>query len=96
MFESRLLRNVFGPKRDEETGCCRKLHRDELHNLHSSLRQGNQIKKNETGGTIGESRGVYKVLVGNPEGKRLLGRPSRRWEDKIRMDLHRIGWKGVN
>jgi hypothetical protein len=41
---------------------------------------------------IGEERKVYRVLVGKPEGKRPLGRPRRRWEDGIRMDLREIGW----
>jgi hypothetical protein len=45
---------------------------------------------------MGEERNVYKVLVGKPEGKRLLGRPRRRWEDGIRMDLREIGLWGVN
>ena len=40
---------------------------------------------------MGEGRGVYRVLVGKPEGKRLLGKPRRRWEDKIRMDLQEVG-----
>jgi hypothetical protein len=44
---------------------------------------------------MGEERQVYKVLVGKPEGKRLLGRPRRRWKDGIRMDLREIGWGGV-
>jgi hypothetical protein len=41
---------------------------------------------------MGEERKVYKVLVGNTEGKRPLGRPRRKWEDGIRMDLEEIGW----
>jgi hypothetical protein len=44
---------------------------------------------------VGEGRNVYRVLVGKPEGKRPLGRPRRRWEDGIRMDLEEIGWGGV-
>jgi hypothetical protein len=44
---------------------------------------------------MGEEREVYKVLVGKPEGMRPLGRPSRIWEDRIRMDLREIGWSGV-
>jgi hypothetical protein len=44
---------------------------------------------------MGEGRNVYRVLVGNPEGKRLFGRPRRRWEDGIKMDLEEIGWGGV-
>jgi hypothetical protein len=45
---------------------------------------------------IGEERGVYRVLVGTPEGKRPLERPRRRWEDNIRMDLQEVGCGGVN
>jgi hypothetical protein len=45
---------------------------------------------------MGEERKVYKVLVGKPEGKRPLGRPRRRWEDGIRMDLREIVWGGVD
>jgi hypothetical protein len=44
---------------------------------------------------MGEGRNVYRVLVGKPEGRRPLGRPRRRWEDGIRMDLEEIGWGGV-
>jgi hypothetical protein len=49
-----------------------------------------------TCGTHGEGRGVYRVLVGSPEGKRPLGRPRRRWEDNIKMDLREIGIDGAN
>jgi hypothetical protein len=55
---------------------------------------GDQIKKNEVGGhvaRIGEGRGAYRILVGRPEGRRPLGRPRRRWEDNIKMDLHEVG-----
>jgi hypothetical protein len=45
---------------------------------------------------MGEERKVYKILVGKPEGKRPLGRPRRRWEDGIRMDLREIGWGSVD
>jgi len=45
---------------------------------------------------MGERRGVYRVLVGKPEGKRPLGRPRRRWEDNITMDLHKVGWETWN
>jgi hypothetical protein len=45
---------------------------------------------------MGEGRGVYRVLVGRSEGKRPLGRPRRRWEDKIKMDLREIGIDGAN
>jgi hypothetical protein len=49
-----------------------------------------------TCGTHGEGRGVYRVLVGRPEGKRPLGRPRRRWKDNIKMDLREIGIDGAN
>ena len=55
---------------------------------------GGKIEKNEVGGacgTMGEGRGVHRVLVGKPEGKRPLGRPRRRWEDNIKMDLQEVG-----
>jgi hypothetical protein len=45
---------------------------------------------------MGEGRGVYKVLVGRPEGKSPLGRPRRRWEDNIKMDLREVGIDGAN
>jgi len=41
---------------------------------------------------MGEGRGVYRVLVGKPEGKRTLGRPRRRWKDNIKMNLQEVGW----
>jgi hypothetical protein len=45
---------------------------------------------------MGEERGVYRVLVGKPEGKRPMGRPRRRWEDNIRMDLQEVGCGGMD
>jgi hypothetical protein len=45
---------------------------------------------------MGKKRNAYRILVGNPEGKRLLGRPRRRWVDNIKMDLKEIGWDGVD
>jgi hypothetical protein len=58
------------------------------------IRAGDKIEKIEMGGHVahmGEGRGVCRVLVGKPEGKRLLGRPRRRWEDNVRMDLQEVG-----
>jgi hypothetical protein len=96
VFENRVLRRIFGPKRDEVTGEWRKLHSEELHNLYSSPDIIRQVKSRRVRwaghvARIGEERKVYKVLVGNPEGKRPLGKPRRRWEDGIRMDLREIG-----
>jgi hypothetical protein len=92
VFENRVLRRVFGPKRDEVTGEWRKLHNEELHNLYSSPDFIRQIKSRQMRWAghverMGDERKLYKVLVGKPEGKRPLGRPRRRWEDEIRMDL---------
>jgi hypothetical protein len=101
VFENRVLRRIIGPKRDEVTGEWRKLHNEELHNLYSSLdiiRQVNSRRMRWAGhvARMGEERKVYKVLVGKTEGKRPLGRPRRRWEDRIRMDLREICLGGVD
>jgi hypothetical protein len=95
VFENRVLRRIFGPKRDEVTGKWRKLHNEELHNLYSSpdiIRQVKSKRMRWAGhvARMGEERKVYKVLVGKPEGKRPLERQRRRWEDGIRMDLREI------
>jgi hypothetical protein len=96
VFENRVLRKIFGPKRDEVTGEWRKLHSEELHNLYSSPDIIKQIKSRRIRWAVhlahmGEERKVYRVLV-RPEGKRPLERPRHRWEDGIRMDLREIGW----
>jgi hypothetical protein len=95
-FENRVLRRIFGPKRDEVTGEWRKMHNEELHNLYSSLHIIRQVKSRKMRwaghvARMGQERKVYKVLAGKPERKRPLGRPRRRWEDGIRMDLTKIG-----
>jgi hypothetical protein len=98
VFENRVLRRMFGPKRDEVTGAWRKLHSEDLHNYYSFpdiIRQVKSKRMRWAGHVtrMGEERKVYKVLVGKTEGKRPLGRPRRRWEDGIRMDLREIGWR---
>jgi hypothetical protein len=100
VFENRVLRRRFGPKRDEVTGEWRKLHKGELHNLYSTPDIIRQIKlrRMRWAGHVahmGEGRNVYRVLVGKPEGKKPLGRPMRRWEDGIKMDLRETGCGGV-
>ena len=93
VFENRVLRRIFGHKRDEVTGEYRKLRELELNDLNSSpsIFSGDQIKTNEISVACSVygwgGGGLYRVLVGEPEGKRLLGRPRRRWEDHIEMDL---------
>jgi hypothetical protein len=99
VFENRVQRRIFGPKRDEVTGEWRKLRKEELHNLYKSPDIIRQIKSRRMCwaghvARMGEGRNVYRVLVGKPEGKRSLGRPRRRWEDGIKMDLREIGWGG--
>jgi hypothetical protein len=90
-------RRIFRPKRDEVTGEWRKLHNEELHSLYlfpDSIRQIKSMRMRWAGhvARMEGKRKVYKVLAGNPEVKRPLGRPRRRWEDGIRMDLREIGW----
>jgi hypothetical protein len=100
VFENRVLRKIFGPKREED-GSWRKLHNYELHSLNSSPNVVRVIKWRRMRwaghvARIGEGRGVYRVLVGRPEGKRLLGRHRHRWEDNIKMDLREKGIDGAN
>ena len=95
MFENRVLRRIFGPKRDEIRGEWRKLHKEEFNYLYSSPSTF-QIEKNEMDGacsTMGERRGVYRILVGKPEGERPLGRSRHRWKDNIKIGLHEVEWR---
>jgi hypothetical protein len=92
---------IYRPKRDEVTGEWRKLHSEELHILYSSPNIIRQIKSRimRWAGHVarmGEERNVYRVLMGKPERKRSLGRPRRRWENGIRMDLRETGWGSVD
>ena len=96
MFENRLLRRIFGPKRDEETGEWRTLHNEERNDLYSLLSIVRVIKSRRMRWTgdvarVGERSSVYSALVGKPEGKRPLGKTRRRWEDNIKMDLQEVG-----
>jgi hypothetical protein len=96
VFESRVLRRIFGPKRDEVIGEWKKLHNEELNNLYSSPKIVRVIKSRSVRwagyvARMGEGNGVYRVLVGKAEGRRPLGRPRRRWEDNIKIDLWKVG-----
>ena len=96
VFENRVLSRVFGPKRYEVRGELRKLHEEELANLYSSPNIMRVIKSTRMRWTghvarMGEGRGVHRVLVGKPEGKRPRGRPRIRWEDYIKTDLREVG-----
>jgi hypothetical protein len=93
VFENRVLRRIFGPKREED-GLWRKLHNDELHSLYSSpnivrVIKSEKMRWTENVACMGEGRNIYKVLVERPEGERSLGRPRRRWEDNIKITLGR-------
>jgi hypothetical protein len=99
VYENRALR-IFGPKREED-GLWRKLHNDDLHSLYSSPNFVRVIKSRRMRWVghvahMGEGRGVYKVLVGEPEGKRPLERPRHKLEDDIKLDLREIGIDGAN
>jgi len=101
VFESRVSRRIFGPKRGEVTGEWRKLHNEELNDLYCSPNIFRVIKSRKMRWArhvvrMVEKRGVYRVLVGKTEGKRPLGRPRRRWEDNIKMDLQEVGYVGMD
>ena len=96
MFENRVLRRVFGPKRDEVTGEWRNPHNEELNDLYylPNIVWVVKSRRMRWAGHVmhmGEDRGVHRVLVGKPEGKMPLGRPRRRWEDNIKLDLQEVG-----
>jgi len=101
VFENRVLRRIFGPTRDEVTGKWMKLHKEELNNLYCSPNIVRVIKSRRMRwvghvARMGERRGVYRVLVGKPVGKRPLGRPRSRWKDNIKMDLQEVGCGGMD
>jgi len=95
MFDSTVLRRIFWPRRVEVRGEWRKLRNEELNDQYSSPNIVRVIKSRRIRWTVnvarlGDRRGVFTVLVGKPEGKRPLGRPRRRWEDNIKMDLQEV------
>ena len=96
-----MLRRIFAPKRDEVTGEWRKLHNEELNDLYCPPNIVRVIKSRRMRwarnvARMGERSGVYRVLVGKPEGKRPLGRSRRRWEDNIKMDLQEKERGGID
>ena len=96
LFENMVLRRIFGPRRDEVMEEWRRLHNEELNDLYCSPNIVRVIKSRRMRwaghvARMGEERGLYRVLVGKPEGKRPLGRPRRRWVDNIRTELQEVG-----
>jgi hypothetical protein len=92
---------IFGPNRDDVTGCWRKLPIEELHNLYSLTNVIRIIKSKRMRwaghvARMGEKRNAYRILVRKPEGKRPLERPRRRWMDNVKIDLTEIGWDGLD
>jgi hypothetical protein len=98
VFENRVLRRIFGPKKDEVTGEWRRHHNKELNVLYSSPNIIRVIKSRRMRwaghvARMGEGRGAYRILVGRLEGRRPLRRLRHRWEDNIKiMDLQEVGW----
>jgi hypothetical protein len=94
LFEDRLMRGTLGHKEEGAIASSRKLHNDRLHNLYSSPNIIGMIKlrRMKWAGYVtrmGEIRNAYKISVGNPEGKRGICRPSRRWEDNVKLMLRK-------
>jgi hypothetical protein len=97
VFENRVLRRIFGPKRDEATGEWRRLRNKELNDLYSSpniiwVIKSRRMRWVGNVAHMGEKRGAHRILVARREGRRPLGRPRRTWEDNIKMDLQDVGW----
>jgi hypothetical protein len=99
VFENKVLRRIFRLKTDEVTGGWRKKYNEELHNLYTSPNIIRMIKSTRMrwAGHVTRmgTRNAYRILVGKPEGKKLLGRPRSRWVENIKIDLRVIGWDGM-
>jgi hypothetical protein len=96
VFENKVLRRIFGPRREEVTGEWRRLHNEEIIDMYCSPNIVRVIKSRRMRwaghvARMGEEWGVYRVLLGKSEGRRPLGRPRRRWVDNIKMDLQEVG-----
>jgi hypothetical protein len=97
VFENRVLRRISGPKRDEVRGKWRRLHKEEINDLYSSLNIIQVIKSRKIRwagqvARMGQGRGAYSILVGRPQGRRSLETSRRRWEDNIKINLQEVEW----
>jgi hypothetical protein len=96
VFGNRVLKRIFRPKRDEVTREWITLHNEELDNLYSSQNiraiKSRRMKWAGHVARMAERKVLCRVLVGKPEGKRQLGRPSSNWEDNTKRDLQEVGW----
>jgi hypothetical protein len=95
------LRRILGLKREKLAGSWRRLHNEELNNLHASPNiimtpESRSMRWAEHIARVEQMRNAYNILVGMPERKKLLGRSRRRWEDNIRVDLMEMGWEFVD
>jgi hypothetical protein len=103
VFENRVLRRIFGQKRDEDemTRGWRKVHNEELHNLYTTPNIIRMIKSRRMGcaghvARMRAKRNACSIFVGKLTGKRTLGRPRCRWVNSNKMDLREIGWDGMD
>jgi hypothetical protein len=103
VFEIRVLKRIFGPKRDEVMGGWRNLHNEDLRDLYSLPSIIRMIKSRRMRWTghvarMREKRNAYRLLVGKPEGRRLLEKPRQRWVDILRwiLERDRMGWCGLD
>jgi hypothetical protein len=101
VFENKVLKRIFGPKKDEVMGGWRKLHNEVLHDMYLSsskirISQSRKMRWTANVTRVGENRNVYRLLVGKPEGKKPLDRAKRRWIDNIKMDLLKMELGGVD
>ncbi|PSN35706.1 hypothetical protein C0J52_10179 [Blattella germanica] len=97
VFENKVLRKIFGPKRDEETGEWRRLHNTELKDVYGKpdiirIIKSRRLRWAGHVARMGDERGVRKILEGKPEGKRPVGRPRMKWENNINHDLREVDY----
>ena len=101
MFKNRVLRKIFRPKSDEVTGEWRRLQNEELYGLYPSpniirVTKSRRMRRAGHVACMRDRRGVYRILVRRPEGRRPLGRPRRRWDDNIKMHLQDVERWGID